>query len=71
MKNTLLAILLASALPLNASAATYDDLISAAKLGDTRDIAKLVQRGASVDTTDKEGNTVMMLSARDGHNELV
>ena len=71
MKNTVLTILLASALPLIASAATYDDLISAAKLGDTRDIAKLVQRGASVDTTDKEGNTLLMLAARDGHSELV
>jgi TatD DNase family protein len=57
--------------PRMASAATYDDLISAARLGDTKDIAKLVQRGASVDTTDKEGNTLLMLAARDGHTELV
>ncbi|MBL8430934.1 MAG: ankyrin repeat domain-containing protein, partial [Dechloromonas sp.] len=71
MKKTTFAILVASALPLGALAATYDDLISAARLGDTKDIAKLIQRGASVDTTDKEGNTLLMLAARDGHTELV
>ena len=64
MKKTTFAILVASALPLGALAATYDDLISAARLGDTKDIAKLIQRGASVDTTDKEGNTLLMLAAR-------
>ena len=65
MKNTLLAILVAAALPLTVAAATYDDLINSAKLGDTRDISGMIQRGASVDTTDKEGNTLLILAARD------
>ena len=71
MKNTLLAILVAAALPLTVAAATYDDLINSAKLGDTRDISGMIQRGASVDTTDKEGNTLLILAARDGHADLV
>ncbi len=71
MKKNILALLLAASMPFIASAATYDDLISAAKLGDTGDIAQMVKRGASVDTTDIEGNTLLMLAARDGHEDLV
>ena len=46
MKKTIFAMLLAAAFPLVASGATYDDLINSAKMGDTRDVAQMVQRGA-------------------------
>ena len=67
----ILALTLATALSLPLHASTYDDLIHGAMLGSTGDIRSLLQRGASVDTTDAQGNTLLMLAARDGHNELL
>lgn len=57
--------------PFSALAATYDDLINSAKMGDTREVAEMVNKGASVDSTDIEGNTLLMLAARDGHVDTV
>ena len=71
MKRKFITLAVATLLSLPVSAATYDDLINSAKLGDTRDVAQMVQRGASVDSTDIEGNTLLMLAARDGHLDLV
>ena len=71
MKKKLLGTLLVLAFSTVVGAATYDDLISSAKMGDTAAISELVRKGASVDTTDIDGNTLMMLAARDGHAELV
>ena len=71
MKKKLLSTLLALAFSSIVGAATYDDLISGAKMGDTGAIADLVGKGASVDTTDIDGNTLLMLAARDGHADLV
>ncbi len=61
----------AFALPLLAGADTYDDLISAAKSGDVAEVSTLINKGASIDTTDIEGNTLLMLATREGHLELV
>ena len=71
MKKRLLTAAIVLAFPFLVGAATYDDLINSAKLGDTRDVADIVNKGASVDTTDIDGNTLLMLAARDGHDELV
>lgn len=71
MKKTLLTVVATLLLPVFAQAATYDDLISSAKLGDTREVAALTGKGASIDSTDIDGNTLLMLAARDGHAELV
>ncbi len=71
MKKKLLSTLLALAFSSIVGAATYDDLISGAKMGDTGAIADLVGKGASVHTTDIDGNTLLMLAARDGHADLV
>ena len=57
MKTKLITLAIVSLLSFQASAATYDDLINSAKMGDTSDVAQMVQRGASVDSTDAEGNT--------------
>ena len=71
IKKSLLTVALVLAFPLMVGAATYDDLINAAKMGDTSELTKLAGKGASVDTTDIDGNTLLMLAARDGHVETV
>ncbi len=71
IKKPLLTVALVLAFPLMVCAATYDDLINAAKMGDTSELTKLAGKGASVDTTDIDGNTLLMLAARDGHVETV
>lgn len=59
------------AFPLLVGAATYDDLINSARMGDTSELSRLAGKGASVDTTDIDGNTLLMLAARDGHADTV
>ena len=71
MKKTLISLLISSVIATSAHAGALDDLIGAAKMGDTSAIASLVQRGASVNTTDSQGNTLLILAARDGHLETV
>jgi uncharacterized protein len=71
MKKLLSLAVLAVCLSAPVGAATYDDLINAARLGDSREVAALVGKGASADTTDIDGNTLLMLAARDGHDQLV
>jgi uncharacterized protein len=70
MKKTLLTAAFVLFFPLQSIAGTYDDLITGAKMGDTREIRTLAAKGASLDTTDIDGNTLLMLAARDGHAEL-
>lgn len=70
LKKKLITVLFAAALPFFAQGSTYDDLIQGAKLGDSSAIGRLLARGASADTTDIEGNTLLMLAARDGHVQL-
>ena len=43
-----------------AVAETYDDLISAAKMGHSKQLAEYINNGASVNSTDIEGNTLLM-----------
>ena len=62
IKKSLLTVALVLAFPLMVGAATYDDLINAAKMGDTSELTKLAGKGASVDTTDIDGNTLLMLA---------
>lgn len=69
MRKNLLILMLAVA-PFCVTAGTYDDLVQGAQMGDVATIRPLLARGASVDTTDGEGNTLLMLAARDGHEEL-
>ena len=71
MQRSVLAVLTFAVLPHFANAATYDDLINAAKMGVTSEVASMVDRGASADSTDKEGNTLLMLAARDGNDDTV
>ena len=44
-----------------------EDTLRAALEGDLVTLQKLLDRGTSPDTTDAEGNTLLMLAARGGH----
>ena len=68
---TYIAAMLLVGLSSTAPAGTYDDLIAAAKSGDAGAVEALIKRGADVDTTDPEGNSLLMLAVRDGHARLV
>ncbi len=48
-----------------------EDSLRAALEGDLVTLQKLLERGSSPDTTDAEGNTLMMLAARNGHLKVV
>ena len=71
MKKQLFTVAFALCLPTISLAATYDDLINSAKMGDTRDVASILQKGAAIESTDIDGNTLLILAARDGHVDLV
>lgn len=54
-----------------ASANSYDDALSSAQLGDTRQLVGLLARGLDPDTVDANGNTLLILAAREGNAETV
>ncbi|MDR1350209.1 MAG: ankyrin repeat domain-containing protein [Zoogloeaceae bacterium] len=56
---------------LNAQAAVYDDMMIAVKLGDKGTVIELLNRGMDANTSDMEGNTLLMIAARAGYLELV
>jgi len=47
------------------------DLLAAAKKGQTERVESLAGKGASLESTDKDGRTALMLAARYGHAETV
>ena len=52
-------------------AATLDDALSAASMGDAKELVSLIQRGLDPDTVDAQGNTLLILAAREGHTAAV
>lgn len=52
-------------------AGSYDDALSAANIGDAKELASLIQRGLDPDTVDAQGNTLLILAAREGHTAAV
>lgn len=64
-----LALMLMLALP--AAADTYTDTIDAARLGRTADLAHLLDLGMETETIDPQGNTLLILAARDGYLDTV
>lgn len=54
-----------------ARAGVYDDMIAAARDNDGPTVIGLVQRGMDVNTTDRAGNTLLMIAAGNGNDELV
>lgn len=72
MKRTILASLLVLALgSASVQASSYDDSLNAARLGDTRPLVQLLSRGLDPNTVDEQGNTLLILAAREGHADTV
>ena len=67
----LAALLLCMQLALPASAASLDDLLNAAKLGDAREVVELVARGMDPNSSDPSGNTLLILAAREEQPTVV
>ncbi len=53
------------------TAQSLEDTWRAALDGDLMTVQRAVERGFSVDTTDQEGNSLLMLAARSGHTPIV
>lgn len=47
-------------------AGSYEDALSSARLGDTSQLMELLDKGVDVDTVDAQGNTLLILAAREG-----
>jgi hypothetical protein len=54
-----------------ARADSYEDALVAARGGASRDLAQLLERGIDPDTVDAQGNTLLILAAREGHADAV
>lgn len=54
-----------------AHANSYEDSLNAARLGDTRQLVDLLNRGIDPETIDEQGNTLLILAAREGHAATV
>lgn len=54
-----------------AHAGSYEDALSSARLGDTRQLVQLLDHGVDPDTVDEQGSTLLILAARDGHLDTV
>lgn len=50
---------------------SYEASLAAARLGDTRQLVNLLNRGIDPDTIDEQGNTLLLLAAREGHARTV
>lgn len=50
---------------------TYDTVLQAAELGDTKSVERLLDRGLDPNTADPKGNTILMIASRLGHRDLV
>lgn len=50
---------------------SFDELMKAVEKGDAKNVASLIDRGLDPNSTDPNGNTILMLASRLGHQELV
>lgn len=66
-----LAAVLIFAGPLPARGQSFDELLKAVNAGDVATVAGFLDKGLDPDTTDKEGQTILMTASRLGHLELV
>lgn len=54
-----------------ALAVAYDELINAASLGDAAKVAAFIDRGLDVNSVDPRGETLLIIAARNGYDDLV
>ena len=53
------------------SATDYEDALSSARLGDTAQLVQLLKRGVDPDSVDQNGNTLLILAAREENVDTV
>lgn len=72
MKKTLLAFAAIGLFGIHSSAhaGVLDDILAAASQGDTIKVVDLLRRGMDVNTTDAQGNTLLMIAVREKNREL-
>ena len=68
---TLAAAVVGLHLALPVSADSLDDLLNAAKLGDTRELVQQIAHGMDPNSTDQNGNTLLILAAREDQPQVV
>ncbi len=71
MIRTIATLLVALALSSAALANSYEDSLNSARRGDTAQLVQLLDRGVDPNTVDDQGNTLLMLAAREGNGETV
>ena len=54
-----------------ATAGVYDEILDAAERSDSAAVISLLQRGMDINTTDRDGNTLLMIAARTGNLDLM
>ena len=54
-----------------AAGGVYDEVLDAAERGDSSSVVSLLQRGMDINTADRDGNTLLMIAARNGNLELM
>lgn len=64
-------LMIALSLPVPARAGAYDDMLQAMKQNDAAKVLHLLELGMDVNTTDRAGNTLLMMAARNGQDELL
>lgn len=52
-------------------AGAYDDLVAAVENGDNATVVDLLRRGMEADSVDREGNSLLILAARAGQQQIV
>ena len=54
-----------------ARAGAYDDVIRAISMGDHNTVTSLLQKGLDVDSVDREGDTLLMMAAKEGNVNVI
>lgn len=54
-----------------AQGGSYEDSLNSARMGDTRQLSTLLARGIDPDTVDAQGNSLLILAAREGYADTV
>ena len=54
-----------------AAAQSFDELLKAVNAGDAKTVGAFLNKGLDPDTADPDGNTILMIAARLGHQDVV
>ncbi|TXG96571.1 MAG: ankyrin repeat domain-containing protein, partial [Zoogloea sp.] len=68
---TLLTLLVGLQLSMPLAAASLDDLLNAAKMGDAAAVTRMVSQGMDINSTDQNGNSLLILAAREDQARVV